>query len=80
MRKEVVDTFHAITANRFSEEEAIDYFMKEKGLQLMSITPGTPLKLKYFLALPTKVELTFFEKVKFNEAFLSYRADNIKGE
>ena len=77
-RKEVLATFHTITANRFTDKEAIDYFMKEKGLQLMSITPGTPLKLKYYLSFPTKVDLSYFEKVNFNEMFINYRAGSIK--
>jgi len=76
-KNEVVRKFHEITKNRYSDHLAIDYFMKEKGLQLMSITPGTPLILKYYLNNNPKAVLTYFEKVKFHEAFIKYEATNL---
>ena len=76
-REEVLEKFHKITGNKFTDSQAIDFFMKEKGLQLLSITPGTPLKVKYYLANDTKISLSYFEKVKFHETFIEYQYQNL---
>ena len=75
-KKMVIKVFHKITENKYTDKQALDYFIKEKGLQLMSITPGTPLKIKYYLARPTSVQLTYFERVEFHKAFIDYKASN----
>ena len=76
-KKMVIKVFHNITAGKFTDEQAIDFFVKEKGLQLMSITPGTPLKIKYYLARPTSVKLTYFERVEFHKAFINYQVADV---
>ena len=76
-KKTIIRVFHKITANKYTDKQAIDYFVKEKGLQFMSVTPGTPLKIKYYLAQPTLVQLTYFERVEFHKAFINYRAADI---
>ena len=76
-KKMVIKEFHKITANKYTDNQAIDYFIKEKGLQLMSITPGTPLRIKYYLARPTLVKLTYFERVEFHKTFINYKGTKI---
>ena len=76
-KKMVIKVFHNITTNKYTDKQAIDYFIKEKGLQFMSINPGTPLKIKYYLARPTLVQLTYFERVEFHKTFINYHAENV---
>jgi len=76
-KNEVIRKFHEITGNRYTDNQAIDFFMKEKGLQLLSVTPGAPLILKYYLSNTPKALLTYFEKVKFHEAFINYDAESL---
>jgi len=76
-RNEVLSKFHEITGRRFTNSQAIDFFMKEKGLQLLSVTPGTPLILKYYLSKSPKAVLTYFEKVRFHETFIMYETDSL---
>ena len=73
----VIKEFHKITSNKYNDKQAIDFFVKEKGLQLMSITPGTPLRIKYYLARPTLVRLTYFERVEFHKTFINYKGTKI---
>ena len=71
-KNKVIESFKKITKQQFTNEEIIDYFIKEKGMQLMSITPDFSESLKKYLQLPTLVELNYFEMVKFNETFINY--------
>jgi len=72
-KTEILEKFHEITENKYNDKQAIDYFMKEKGLQFLLVTPNAPLILKYYLSNSTKVNLTFFEKVKFHEFVIKYK-------
>ena len=76
-KQEVLEKFHNITGHKFTDAQAIDFFMKEKGLQLLSVTPGSPLKVKYYLANDTKISLSYFEKVKFHETFIEHECLNL---
>ena len=71
-RKKVIDTFKKITQRQLNENELLDYFIKEKGIQLMSINADFSDSVKKYLMRPTLVELNYFEKVKFHEAFINY--------
>ena len=71
-KNKVIDTFKRIIQRQLTEEEIIDFFIKEKGIQLMSIDTDFSSSLKKYLMRPTLVELNYFEKVKFHEAFINY--------
>ena len=71
-KNKVIETFKKITKQQFSEEEILDFFIKEKGIQLMSIDTDFSDSVKKYLMKPTLVELNYFEKVKFHETFINY--------
>ena len=71
-KKVVIKEFHKITTNKYTDNQAIDYFIKEKGLQLMSITPELPYRIKYYLSRKTSAQLTYFERVEFHKTFINY--------
>ena len=68
----VIEVFKKITQRKFTEEEIVDFFIKEKGIQFMSINVDFSESLKKYLMRPTLVELNYFEKVKFHETFINY--------
>ena len=76
-KQDVLEKFHDITENKFTDSQVIDFFMKEKGLQLLSVTPGIPLMVKYYLSNHPKITLSYFEKVKFHEIFIDYQYKNL---
>ena len=72
-KDKVVTIFDVITGNRFSREQAINYFIKSKGRQLL--TSGNeefPFWAKSYLKTRPAIDLTYFEKVKFHETFINY--------
>jgi len=71
-KNKVVEVFKKITQRQFTEEEILDFFIKEKGIQFMSINTEFSSSLKKYLMRPTLVELNYFEKVKFHETFINY--------
>ena len=71
-KNKVIDAFRKITQRKFTNEEILDFFIKEKGIQFMSIDPDFSSFLKKYLMIPTLVELNYFEKVKFHETFINY--------
>ena len=71
-KNKVIEAFKKITHRQFTEEEILDFFIKEKGIQLMSINADFSSLLKKYLLRPTLVELNYFEKVKFHETFINY--------
>jgi hypothetical protein len=73
-KQEVLKTFHGFTKERFSDDQIMDYFMKIKGLQNMSIGSTTNFWVKKYLLSPTKVKLNYFEQVKFYELFMNFPA------
>jgi len=71
-KNKMILTFRKIIQRQFTEEEILDFFIKEKGIQLMSINTDFPTSLKKYLMRPTLIELNYFEKVKFHETFINY--------
>lgn len=71
-KNEVLKTFNAFTADRFNDEEILDYFFKIKGLQSVEINKKTNFWVKKYLFSPTTIKLNYFEQVKFYETFLNY--------
>jgi hypothetical protein len=48
-KTKVIDAFNTITNENYSNEEILDFFMKEKGLQLISIDADLPSDVKNIL-------------------------------
>ncbi|MCA1745947.1 MAG: hypothetical protein LC643_09675 [Bacteroidales bacterium] len=71
-KQAVLKTFHGFTKERFSDEQIMDYFMKIKGLQNLSIGSSTNFWVKKYLLSPTKIKLNYFEQVKFYELFMNF--------
>ena len=71
-KKGVIEEFKKITSQNFSDDEIIDFFLKEKGLQLISINIDFSPSVKKFIFKPTMIDLNYFERVKFHEMFLNY--------
>ena len=71
-KSKVIEAFKKITKRQFTNDEILDFFTKEKGMQLMSINPDFQESLKKYILKPTLVELNYFERVKFHETFINY--------
>lgn len=71
-KEKILQNIHSLTNHRLSDEIAIDYFYKIKGLQVLSINQPLNFWVKAYLTTPTKVKLNYFEQVKFYEVFLNY--------
>jgi len=71
-KEKVLQDIHRLTNNRLSDEMAIDYFYKIKGLQVLSVNQPLSYWVKAYFTTPTKVKLNYFEQVKFYETFLNY--------
>ena len=71
-KRKVIEAFNKITNNNYSDEEILDFFMKEKGLQLISINVYLPSSVKKFIRKDTLIDLNYFERVKFHELFINY--------
>jgi len=71
-KSSVMDAIHQLTSGRLSDELAMDYFYKIKGLQVLNINKPMNFWVKIYLTTPTKVKLNYFEQVKFYETFLNY--------
>jgi len=71
-KEKVLQNIHRLTNHRLSDEMAIDYFYKIKGLQVLSVNQPLGYWVKAYFTTPTKVKLNYFEQVKFYEAFLNY--------
>jgi hypothetical protein len=71
-KQAMMETFHGFTKERFSDDQIMDYFMKIKGLQNLSISSKTEFWIKKYLKSPTKIKLNYFEQVKFYELFMNF--------
>src|SRR5690606_18404448 len=78
-KQSVLNTFHGFTKERFSDDQIMDYFMKIKGLQNLSLGSSTNFWVKKYLLSPTKIKLNYFEQVKFYELFMNFPADKTSG-
>ncbi|GAF02810.1 hypothetical protein [Saccharicrinis fermentans] len=73
-KKRIISEIHKLSNNRLSDELAMDYFYKIKGLQVVNINRPLNFWVKMYLTTPTKIKLNYFEQVKFYETFLNYPA------
>ena len=72
-KDKVFTIFNVITGNRFSREQAINYFIKTKGHQLLTLgNEEFSFWAKLYLNIKPVIDLTYFEKVKFHETFINY--------
>ncbi|PZX11225.1 hypothetical protein LX69_03179 [Breznakibacter xylanolyticus] len=71
-RNQVIQVIREITLQRLSDEEALDYFLKIKGLQVVGLTGPVGYWMRRYLMTGTRARLTYFEQVKFYEAFLNF--------
>ena len=71
-KRKVIETFNDITNNNYSEEEIVDFFLKEKGLQLLSINHDLSTSVKKYIRQDTLIDLNYFERVKFHKVFINY--------
>lgn len=75
-KAKVLQNIHQITSGRLTDELALDYFLKIKGLQVINLNDPIPFWTRKFLMSSTKVKLNYFEQVKFYEAFLNFPEGN----
>jgi hypothetical protein len=73
-KEHVIQTIMEITSKRINEEDALDYFLKIKGLQVINLTHPVGFWTRKYLLANTRVRLSYFEQVKFYEAFLNFSA------
>jgi len=71
-KRKVIEAFGGITQHDYSDEEILDFFMKEKGLQLSYLNSDLSPAVIKFINKPTMIDLNFFERVKFHETFINY--------
>jgi len=71
-KRKVVEAFSKITSQKFSDEEIIDFFLKEKGLQLIYTEQNISKSVVKYIQKPTMIDLNYFERVKFQEVFINY--------
>lgn len=71
-KQQVVEAIHEITHNRLNDQEALDYFLKIKGLQVINLHDPINYWTRKYLMSPTKTKLNYFEQVRFYEQFLNY--------
>jgi len=68
----VIDSFKKVTNQNFLDKEILDFFMKEKGLQMIYINSEIASNVKKYVKKPTLIDLNYFERVKFHEVFFNY--------
>lgn len=67
----VVSDIVSLTRNRLSRDEALDYYLKIKGLQLMDLNTMSDAVVRRYLMEPTKARLHHSELVPFYEKYLN---------
>lgn len=70
LRARTVERMMAITNNRFTEDEMLDYYLKIKGLQMIDMNSFNDSSMRKYLMRPTQVRLEYSELVTFYEEFL----------
>ncbi|MFT3737573.1 MAG: hypothetical protein QM786_02330 [Breznakibacter sp.] len=75
-KQQVIAAIHQITNNRLNNEDALDYFLKIKGLQVINLHDPISYWTRKYLMAPTKTKLNYFEQVHFYEQFLNYPEGN----
>jgi hypothetical protein len=71
-RENVIASIHKMTNHRLTDDEALDYFLKIKGLQVINLHDPINYWTRKYLMSSTKTKLNYFEQVRFYEAFLNY--------
>ncbi len=71
-KKEILSRMITLTKSKYTNELLLDYFIKIKGLQTISLLGPINFWTKKYLLSPTKVKLNYFEQVRFYEMFLNY--------
>ena len=71
-KQKVLEIFHEFTNHRFNDEQILDYFIKIKGLQNLSVCVKTSFWIRRYLLSPTDIKLNYFEQVRFYEMFINY--------
>lgn len=71
-KQDVIDGIMALTNNRFSRGDVLDYYLKIKGLQIIDMHTNSNGGVRRYLLKQTKIRLNYFEQVKFYEAYLNY--------
>ncbi|MDR2927784.1 MAG: hypothetical protein LBV41_06250 [Cytophagaceae bacterium] len=71
-KNKVINAFRKLTTQQFSDEQIIDFFMKEKGLQMILIDEELPVSVAKYVRKPTMIDLNYFERIKFHETFINY--------
>ena len=79
-KREILDIFHDFTNRRFSDDQLLDYFIKIKGLQNMSLGYNSSYWIKKYLLSPTEIKLNYFEQVKFYEMFLNFTVEQVQSK
>lgn len=67
----VVSDIVNMTRNRLSRDEALDFYLKIKGLQLMDLNTMNDVAVRRYLMKPTKARLHHSELVQFYEKYLN---------
>ena len=75
-KQNVITKLHEITANRFSDEEVLDYYLKIKGSQISKQNNSRSFWVKRYLVTPADIKLNYFEQVRFYEIFMGYAGNN----
>ena len=75
-KRNVISKLHEITANRFSDEEVLDYYLKIKGSQISKHNNNRSFWVKRYLVAPANIKLNYFEQVRFYEIFMGYVGNN----
>jgi len=77
-KKHVLQLIHQITNQRITDDQALDYFLKIKGLQTINFNGPIDYWVKKYLLSSTKVKLNYFEQVKFYETFLNFPVSQLR--
>ncbi len=77
-KREILRLFHHFTKYRFTDDQILDYFIKIKGLQNLTLCKNTNFWTKKYLLSPTMIRLNYFEQVKFYELFMNYSGQKNK--
>jgi len=71
-KRRILAKFHEITANRFSDRDVLDYYIKVKGTQISKYDNDCSFWVKRYLTIPANIKLNYFEQVRFYEVFMGY--------
>lgn len=71
-KEQTLKKLDSLTHHRFKREDALDYFLKIKGLQTINLNDPVDFWTRHYLLQPTRIRLNYFEQVKFYETFLNY--------